>query len=118
MPWTYSQSTGKLTKGGKTVATGYSGSGAAKNKPDQEGVANSGPIPKGKYRIGRAKTSVRTGPVVMDLSPTGHTALGRSAFQIHGDNKTRSASHGCIILDRATRQLINKSTDKTLEVVE
>jgi hypothetical protein len=44
---------------------------------------------------------------------------GRDGFLIHGDNKlgNRSASHGCIILDRVTRQKIADSKDRHLIVV-
>ena len=42
----------------------------------------------------------------MYLWPVGHNAHGRSALMIHGDNKTGTASKGCVIIGRATRERI------------
>jgi hypothetical protein len=36
---------------------------------------------------------------------------------IHGDNKTGTASEGCIILGRMTRDMLNYSPDRILKVV-
>jgi hypothetical protein len=53
----------------------------------------------------------------MDLAPAvGTDTFGRSAFLIHGDNLTHTASHGCIILRREVRVQINQSTDRELIV--
>jgi hypothetical protein len=43
----------------------------------------------------------------------------RSGFYIHGDKVSDpgNASDGCIILPRASRETINSSTDKSLQVV-
>jgi Protein of unknown function (DUF2778) len=122
MPWTYQQSTGKLTRDGKEIATGYSGKGltsaTGRNNPDMENVAASGPIPRGQYSIGALRNSENTGPNVMDLTPVGHSAHGRSAFQIHGNNRANDASHGCIILPPAIRQQVASSSDKVLHVIK
>lgn len=114
--WRYDQSSGVLTHRGVFVARGYAGRGAGRNNPALDGVKGVGPIPAGRYRIGRARTSARTGPVVMDLTPIGHDAEGRSAFQIHGDNASGDASSGCIILPRPVRERIAASPDRELEV--
>jgi hypothetical protein len=54
----------------------------------------------------------------MDLTPVGHTALGRSQFLIHGDNVRHDASQGCIILPRDIRDQISNSRDNQINVVE
>ncbi|WP_408450809.1 tlde1 domain-containing protein [Paraburkholderia fungorum] len=118
MPWTYIQSTGVFQDPqGNTAATGYSGAGAGRNNSLMEREPNVGPIPRGTYRIGNARQSHRTGAVSMDLAPIASTqTFGRSAFLIHGDNLSHTASHGCIILPRLTREQINRSTDRELVV--
>jgi hypothetical protein len=116
--WKYDQSAGELSRNGKVVARGYSGKGSAKNDPDMEHVRATGPIPRGMWKIGEPHRSAKTGPYAMNLTPVGHDAKGRSAFQIHGDNATGTASSGCIILGPAQRRLIWESGDHDLEVVE
>lgn len=119
MPWTYNQRTGTLTApDGQVAATdGYSGAGQGRNNPGMENQPNVGPIPRGSYRIRSARHSAHTGPVSMDLAPNvGTDTYGRSAFLIHGDNLTHTASHGCIILRRDVRVQINQSTDRELIV--
>ena len=121
MPWTYHQRTGNLYHNGQFVATGYSGHGAGKNKPDMEdrrGRLKAGPIPRGYYRIGPPHHGIHTGPHVMDLTPIGHTAHGRTAFQMHGDSSVHvgRASVGCIILKLVFRQRVADSGDDLLRV--
>jgi hypothetical protein len=116
-PWVYSQSTGQLTRSGQTYGRGYSGNGAGRNNPAQQGTRNVGPIPQGDYRIGTPHASQRTGPHVMDLTPTGHNAQGRGSFQIHGDNRQHNASHGCVILPPDVRRTISGSGQNRLHVV-
>ena len=56
----------------------------------------------------------------MRLSPKpGTDTLDRSGFMIHGDNAAanHTASEGCIILSRTTRNMIAASDDDTLVVV-
>ena len=120
MPWEYGQSSGRLTYNGRVIATGYSGTGAGRNNPDRENERNVGPITRGRYRIERAQRE-RGMPYVMNLTPSGHNAHGRTGFEIHGDNNRGDASGGCIILRRNIRQsvseLISTSRDDTLNVV-
>lgn len=118
MAWRYHQGTGRLERGGVTVATGYSGAGNGRNNPGMESMQSIGPIPRGNYRIETPRDSAQTGPHVMPLTPVGHNALGRTSFQIHGDNATNDASTGCIILPRSVRDTISLSGDNELEVVE
>jgi len=117
MPWTYSQSTGTLTRDSQFVATGYSGAGIGRNNPAEESVPDVGPIPQGRYSIGPPFDAVIQGPCVMRLTPVGHDALGRDGFLIHGDNLAHDASTGCIILPREVRDAIAASDDCDLEVV-
>lgn len=116
--WTYSQSTGELNHNGTFVAEGYSGTGKGRNSTREQATQNLGPIPQGKYLIGKARVSTHTGPITMDLSPLHDTnTFGRSLFRIHGNNAENDASHGCIILDRVARLLIDSSKDRDLEVI-
>lgn len=114
--WSWDQSEGALYLDGRLVARGYSGRGQGRNNPAMEAVRAVGPIPAGRWRIGPPRTSARTGPHVMELTPVGHDAHGRSAFQIHGDNAAGDVSSGCIVLPRVYRETISKSGSKTLEV--
>ena len=119
MPWKYDQSSGELSYNGMVIGTGYAGKGIGKNNPKMEHVVDVGPIPKGEYQIGPAhRSSTGLGPVVLDLDPVGHNALGRTLFRIHGDNATSTASEGCIIMSRPVRQRVADSQDRILEVVE
>lgn len=124
--WVYVQKTGKLylldhlgaPRPKEATATGYSGHGDGLNNPLKENVRNVGPIPAGKWKIGDKFDHPRIGPVTMSVTPDGHDALGRTEFLIHGDNKkmNMSASEGCIILDRKTREMIANSNIKSLIV--
>jgi hypothetical protein len=116
MGWSWDQSEGALYFDGRWVARGYSGRGEGRNNPAMEAVRGVGPIPAGRWRIGPPRTSTRTGPHIMDLTPIGHDAHGRSAFQIHGDNATGDASSGCIVLPRAYRERISGGASRVLEV--
>ncbi len=120
MPWEYNQATGTLSRNGIVVATnGYSGFGIGRNNPMMEDRINVGPIPRGRYTIGRPRISRRTGPHVLNLTPFGHNALGRTDFQIHGDSRTDpgNASNGCIVLPRMIREQISQSPDNIINVV-
>jgi hypothetical protein len=129
MSWKYKQSTGQLfDPAGVQVAVGFSGYGENRNKPDLQNVPRVGCIPRGFYTIEDAFKHVKLGPVCMVLTPyETNVMFGRSLFRIHGAaadnpntpvNETLISSHGCIILKRDIRELINESDDKILEVVE
>lgn len=121
MAWHYSQSTGILTApDGAALATGYSGYGEGVNNPEMQGVPDTGPIPRGKWRVNQAAKHPRLGPVAMPLTMVEGDVCGRFAFYIHGDNGRgdRSASHGCIILPRAIREAVQASADRVLVVEE
>ena len=120
MSWEYSQSTGRLTHNGVFIEKGYSGAGSGKDNPNMQHVKNVGPIPRGTYHIGTPRNSSSRGPHVLDLTPYGHNALGRTAFLIHGDSISSpgNASEGCIIMSRKTREKVSSSGDNVLEVVQ
>lgn len=119
--WTYSQSTGRLTKDGTLIATGYSGSGhtlaEGRDNPDMERVPKHGPIPEGLWKIGSPYDHPHLGPVVMNLEAVDANTFGRSLFRIHGDNAAHDASEGCIIMDRHTRDLIAASPVRLIRVI-
>lgn len=119
MRWIYSQGTGKLySPDGIHVATGYSGKGRGKNNCAMQDMPNVGPIPQGIYTIGQAYNSAKVGPFALPLKPDPSNEMhGRSAFLIHGDNKTGTASEGCIILPRMMRDTLNYSNIRKLEVI-
>lgn len=105
--YTYNVVSGQLRgSDGLLLAVGYSGFAHARNNPEHEAARGIGPIPRGDYMIGPPRYSKTVGPVAMYLWPVGHNAHGRSALMIHGDNKTGTASKGCVILNRATRERI------------
>lgn len=113
--WVYSQSLGHLylcdSQDVRTlVGTGYSGSVGHQNRSESEQLKSRGPIPRGVWRIGSKFNHARLGPASIPLTPVEESkAFGRSDFWIHGDNSRgdRSASRGCIILDRKTREVID-----------
>ena len=119
MTWTYSQSTGNISRDGVPVGHGYSGHDEGVNNPDMEAVRNVGPIPAGRYAIGFSYTHATKGPASMNLIPVHHDAKGRTGFMVHGDNKKMNitASLGCIILAPMIRRDISASRDTDLEVV-
>ena len=120
--WTFRQSDGGLLHNGAVIATGYSGYGAHANQPADETLKNLGPIPTGTYAIApmQDEDGGPHGPYVLPLVPHAENEMhGRDGFLMHGDNAegNHTASHGCIILPRATRVLIDQSGDRALEVV-
>ena len=118
--WQYRQSTGELFYGKDLIyRQGYSGKGTHKNDPDKEASVGMGPIPRGEYQISSPITSAQTGAYVLPLTPVGHNAHGRTAFQIHGDSTSDpgKASSGCIILPRKIREKIWAEGANFIEVV-
>ncbi len=127
MSWVWDQSAGALYRDGKLISRGYAGKGRGRNNPGLQGVRGVGPIPRGRYAIKSVADSPNTGKFTItvhaiDATPNDdrHDETGRSAFRIHGDNARGdfSASSGCIILPRNKRELIWRSGDRILEVIE
>lgn len=103
--WTWDQSAGSLAFEGQVIAFGYAGKGAGKNNPDMQHVQKTGPIPRGLWRMTARINSPNTGPKTIVLEPEpGTDTKGRSLFRVHGDNKTHTASEGCIILGPDVRE--------------
>lgn len=129
LDWVYSQSTGQLTHVDSTgnstnVGSGYAGHGEGVNNPAMQGVANTGPLPQGTYTIEPQQNNT-TGsgtrlPGSMRLTPDpSNNMYGRGGFLIHGDNSRgdRSASEGCVIMNRNVRNQVGNSGDPVLRVV-
>jgi hypothetical protein len=119
--WVWDQSAGKLFHNGEFISNGYAGSGPGKNNPELQAAVGIGPIPRGEWLMTGVCNSKNTGPFTIALQPKhGTNTCGRSAFRIHGDAKFHpgNASHGCIILPRAIRDLMWHSGDHSLTVVE
>ncbi|HTA42588.1 MAG TPA: tlde1 domain-containing protein [Bryobacteraceae bacterium] len=120
--YTYSQSTGVLSRDGTHVITGYAGHGEGVNDPDMQGLKDVGPIPQGRYTMTGFVDEVPgtgLGTIVLKPDPA-NEMFGRGEFRIHGDNGKgdQSASDGCIIAGHAAdRQAIWDSNDRILEVV-
>lgn len=118
--WTYSQSSGAMMDpDGNVVEVGYSGADQYVNQPLAESLEDRGPIPTGNYKIGDAYTHASCGPVSMPLEPDPENEMhDRSGFLIHGDTASQdfSASTGCIILSRTTREAIDASECRDLIV--
>lgn len=119
--WTYAQKTGALQQNGELVATGYSGFDEGKNNPAMQAVHDVGPIPQGDWTIeGPPLNTAEHGPFVLTLTASDTTnTFGRCGFLMHGDSIAApgTASKGCIIMARATREQVWNSGDTDLEVV-
>jgi hypothetical protein len=120
MPWVYQQSTGRLTRDGVLVGVGYAGFGAGQNNPAMQHVRDTGPLPRGVWRILPPQDPVRTlGPLALPLEPVQGEMFGRDDFLIHGDStaRNRTASTGCIVIAMEVRRMIVESGDDALEVI-
>lgn len=120
MTWTYKISTGEFSNGAQTFR-GYAGAfGQGQNDPGFCHVADSGPIPVGRYAMGTPMDSIRLGPMAVPLAPApGTETFGRTGFFIHGDNISAPGhgSDGCIVLAISARGVITNSGDNDLEVI-
>lgn len=118
--WTYRQKTGEMCDpDGALVEVGYSGAPGYVNRPIAERREDEGPLPTGTYTIGAAVDRNDLGPCSLPLVPYALNEMhGRSGFYIHGDTAEmdQTASTGCIILSRTTRDLIAQSSVRDLVV--
>jgi hypothetical protein len=120
MGWMYQQSTGRLSRDGVAVGRGYAGLGQGQNNPAMQHVRDTGPLPRGVWRILPPQDPVRLlGPLAMPLEPVSVALFGRDAFLIHGDSiaANRTASTGCIVLPMEVRRAILESGDTELTVI-
>lgn len=112
---------GNFFKDSELIGKGYSGHGIGKSNPHWVDVHEAGPIPPGRWRIGKPRDTQTHGPYVLPLTPEPETDThGRGSFLIHGDSlhSPGTASLGCIILARDVREQIgeNLATDDLLIV--
>jgi len=117
--WTWIIRTGELQQNGTSIDHGYSGAPDDKNNPADVSVKDHGPIPSGKYTICAPRDTTTHGPYVLPLQPDPSNEMyGRGSFLIHGDKigAPGTASEGCIILSRPTREKIWQSNDPELTV--
>jgi Protein of unknown function (DUF2778) len=118
--WIYDATKGTLSRG-NLIGLGYSGYGTGRNNSAMEGVPDLGPIPRGEWSIvGPPTNTTEHGPYVLRLEPKpGTSPIGRSGFLIHGDSRTNPgcASHGCIVVSRAVREMVWQSGDRDLGVI-
>ena len=126
MTWLYEQVSGRLLDpNGDIAATGYAGGNAGKNmddrnNPDMQDRPNIGPLPVGKYTLGKPVLQSHLGQFAIPLIPSPENEMfGRSAFYIHGDSirNPGKASEGCIIVSRSVRERMWASDDHDLTVV-
>lgn len=122
--WRWDQESGHLWAAGLADVVyyaGYSGFGPGKNTPAMEAVHDVGPIPRGLWNITELVAHHPTlGEYVLLLEPCpGTETFGRTVFRIHGDSAAHpgQASHGCIVLPRAVREMIWNSGDHLIEVL-
>ena len=125
----YAQSSGRLRylpTGGtslRPLAVGYAGRESGLNDPSSDHKKGIGPLPKGRYTIQRRLHPRFAAPAFYLAPEAGNFMHGRSGFWIHGDNAAgdRSASHGCIVLDRSARvrlrELLIEGVEATLVVI-
>ncbi len=102
------------------LGVGYSGRPPYVNDREAEAMVSRGPIPRGHYRTIGPFDNQRLGPVVWFLTPSRETQMfGRSGFFIHGDNEfqNRTASAGCIVLQRPVRDRLVAAGPFDLEVI-
>lgn len=123
MSFLYHQATGLLEHNGISLGSGYSGHGPGINNPAMQQVRMIGPIPSGTYNMQQPTMHPELGPISMELQPWSTNQMFlRDGFFMHGDNSKgdRSASEGCIIMDRIVRGMVSASVldgDNKLEVV-
>jgi hypothetical protein len=116
----WDQSAGSLSRDGVVIGAGYAGAGRGKNNPSMQAAKAVGPIPRGRWRMVTVRDSPNTGPYTIVLEPcSGTDTCGRGDFRIHGDSirNPGTASHGCIVIQRAIRQAIY-APGREIEVVE
>lgn len=118
--WTYRQATGELRDpDGVLVEVGYSGAPGYVNRPMAERRENQGPVPTGGYAMLAAYDHPNLGPCSIPLEPAPDNRMhGRDDFFVHGDTPEmdQSASEGCIIMSRPTRDLLAASAVRDLTV--
>ena len=116
-------STGEIFADGTLIGTGYAGHPPAVNDPARCSEQGVGPLPCGFYSIGAPQDRpLSVGAFALPLTPDPTNEMfGRSEFFCHGgtqadaENGTQTASDGCIVTERAIREIIAKHS--TLQVI-
>jgi hypothetical protein len=121
----------KVTDSGITaLGTGYSGKGDGVDNPSMENVSGApgkpvaGPIPEGKYTIGKEQANkLGNGKVLsnsMRLTPSaGNNMYGRGGFLMHGGSWNLTSSEGCIVVpDVGVRDAVGSSGINVLTVTQ
>lgn len=112
---TYEQSSGNIfDPSGAMLGVCYAGGNCGNNPegvndPQYQTVHQIGPLPVGLYTLGTPEDSPKLGPFAIPLIPDpANIMFGRSGFYCHGDNAqmNQSASEGCIVADRAIREVV------------
>lgn len=126
MPWTFAIIPGKIfDPSGAFVSPAYAGGNVGKNpdgvnNPADEGLKNIGPLPEGLYTCGEPVEHSQLGAFAIPLHPDPSNDMqGRGGFYLHGDTAAlnHSASEGCIIAPRPTRNAVWASPDHQIQVV-
>lgn len=115
----YQVATGRfMDAAGPLLYRCYSGKlGSSRNNPMEEREPNRGPIPRGRWMMGKPYNSAKVGPLAIPLLPAAETStFGRSAFLIHGDNAAGDASEGCIVAPRPLRHMLAAHLEKGGEI--
>ena len=124
--WTFEIVNGKMHEPSDAVVDiGYAGGNQGKNpegvnNPADEGLKDIGPLPEGLYTFGEPIEHSKLGAFAIPLIPDpGNDMHCRGDFYCHGDTAAldHSASEGCIIMSRPTREAMWASADHTLQVV-
>ncbi|GIV09924.1 MAG: hypothetical protein KatS3mg019_2015 [Fimbriimonadales bacterium] len=130
LTWYYDQRTGAIHWNDPStppcdfryMGSGFSGKkGVWRNSPERQHEKNKGPIPAGRYTIGKRRACTSSGrkldnfPLYPD--PT-NEMYGRSGFLIHGGSAAGDFSQGCIIVSKMLRDEIERSGDKDLVVYD
>lgn len=117
---TYSQSFHTLRRDGVILSTtGHSGNGEGLNDPDKQCIHNVGPLPRGRYKIGKWINHPHLGPLSAPLIPqtdgSGSLAwlCGRGGFWIHGPD----FSEGCVVQIHDIRLALSNAGDEFLDVI-
>jgi hypothetical protein len=127
----YSQKDGTLMDmEDQLVGKGYSGAPGNVNDPDSQGKKDQGVIPEGTWIIGEVTESSKDtrgkGENLIHLKPDAATtervrAMGRdpNTFYIHAGkiNGERTASQGCIIMDKDKRKTLRELQGAKIRVV-
>jgi hypothetical protein len=124
--WKFEQVSGKLfDPNGVLAGLGYAGGDTGKrldgvNNPALQSIKDVGPLPCGLYTFQTPILESHLGKFAIPLIPDSTNIMyNRGNFFVHGDlisGSPHSASEGCIILPRPTRNAMWASPDHLLLV--